>query len=84
MSDPCVSTGIILKVYGSNKNSRYLWTRRVKHQWVLLRSVLEIIISYFLTTTNNRSSGNEGVGGFDVCMTLRIKHGKDSQPYFRG
>ena len=37
-----------------------------------------------LNHSKNTSSGNEGVGGFDVCMTLRIKHGKDSQPCFRG
>ena len=51
-------------------------------QSYLISEKIAFMISF--THSTNTSSGNEGVGGFDVCMTLRIKHGKDSQPYFRG
>lgn len=48
MSDPCISTGMFFLVSSVSEVSRYLWTRRDKHQWVLLRSVDDIIIPYFI------------------------------------
>ena len=53
MSDPCISSGEHFD--GARLFFDRLWLRtiREKHQWVLLHSRDDIIISYSITTTDN-------------------------------
>ena len=50
-------------------------------QSYLIAEKIAFMISF--THSTNTSSGNEGVGGFDVVKTLRVNRGSYSQPCFR-